>query len=176
VRSRLFGVDSAALEPAPPRAVPWWRQPLPAWAQAAAAAAIFAAGWSIGTARGDAVEPLPRQPGAAQAAVTRDDLARVEQRVRDELTAIRRTPSAPRIDERALMKRVQAMVAESEERQRRELALRTVQVMRDLDLQHRADLAQVQRSMGVLQGTIGAEVRQQRDGINYLIRASQTGR
>jgi hypothetical protein len=154
----------------------WWRRPLPAWAQAVAATVIFGAGLSVGWSRNaPPVDPVRSQP-PVQSVVSRDDLTRLEQGLRAELAAMR--SSAPRpaqtIDERALMKKIRALVAESEERQRRELALRTVQVMRDLDFQHRADVVQVQRRMGVLEGTIGAEVKQQRDGLNYLIRASQT--
>src|SRR5262245_32949853 len=36
------------------RSLPWWRTPLPAWAQAAAALVIFAAGLSVGFMREDA--------------------------------------------------------------------------------------------------------------------------
>jgi anti-sigma factor RsiW len=47
---------------APPSRRQWWREPLPAWAQAAAAVLIFAAGMtagSIGRAPGNAVATAP---------------------------------------------------------------------------------------------------------------------
>ena len=68
----------------------WWRQPLPAWAQAAAAAVIFAAGVSLGAARSD-VPAAPTAVAANPSAVlesrvanmaSRDDLRRIEARLR----------------------------------------------------------------------------------------------
>jgi hypothetical protein len=69
--------------------------------------------------------------------------------------------------------RVRTLIEESERRQQRELALRTAQLMRDVDSQRQVDLAQIQNSFGQIEGLTGAEVREQRQMLNYLIRASE---
>jgi len=51
--------------------------------------------------------------------------------------------------------------------------LRTAQVMRDVESQRQVDLAQIQNSFGQIEGLTGAEVREQRQMLNYLIRASE---
>jgi len=91
----------------------------------------------------------------------------------------RRRAAASTSDE-AIMRRVQALVEQSEERQRREFTIRSVELARDFEAQRRVDLASVRQTVGQIQGTTGAEVRQQREAIdqinNYLIRVSQQGR
>ena len=75
------------------------------------------------------------------------------------------------------MRRVEALITASEERQQRELVLRTVQLVRDFDLQRQGDLVKIQQALGQFQGTTNAEVRQHRDAIEDLARrVSQTGR
>lgn len=178
-----------------PRA--WLRQPLPAWVQAAAACLIFAAGLWLGVVRGLGVErglgvlrgsipgesPAVSTPGAAPAAsptaVSSVELAALERRLRAEMTQLRTaavssSATAPEaISEARLLARVRALLEESEQRQQRELALRTAQVVRDFDSQRRVDLAQIQRSFGQIEGLTGAEVREQREMLNYLMRVSE---
>ena len=77
------------------------------------------------------------------------------------------------VSEAQLLVRVRALLEESEQRQQRELALRTTQVVRDFDSQRRVDLAQIQRSFGQIEGLTGAEVREQRQMLNYLMRVSE---
>jgi hypothetical protein len=162
--------------------LPWWRAPLPAWAQAAAAILIFGAGLSAGLARGpaDPAQPIPREPVSVQAADTasRGDLAEMEQRLKAEVAGLQVAPAValPSTSEDAIMRRVQALVEESEERQRREFTLRSVDLARDFETQRRVDLATIRDTMGQLQGVTGAEFRQQRDAIdrlNTFIRVSQ---
>jgi hypothetical protein len=171
------------------RPAPWWRQPMPAWAQAAAAAAIFATGLGLGMGRGidrapaASAQPAASAPLAADATiVTKADLAALEQRVRAEMAQIRQTSgadrgaagSAPLTDTRVLQQ-VRAMIDESEQRQQRELALRTAEVVRDFDTQRNDDLSRIERTLGQMDGTTGVEVAQQRQMINYLMRVSQRG-
>ena len=175
------------------RSLPWWRAPLPAWAQAAAAVLVFGAGLSIGLARGSGVDQAASsQPSLVTAgdAASRSDLARMEQRLKNEMAQLRTAASAARIPEApsaaragsggATMQEVQALVEQSEERQRREFTLRSVELVRDVETQRRVDLASVRETLGQIQGVTGAEVRQQREAIdqinNYLIRVSQQGR
>lgn len=105
----------------------WWRQPLPAWAQAAAAAVIFAAGMSLGSARSAETPVAPAAVAANPSAVidslvanmvSRDDLRRVEARLRSVESAtqqvqVRRTATGTiedqavlAIEDQALLRRV----------------------------------------------------------------------
>jgi hypothetical protein len=113
-------------------------------------------------------------------------LAELEGRLRNEIAAIRTTnqdtvttaatsPSSSG-NEAQLMTRVRALIAESEQRQQRELALRTAELVRDFDSQRQFDLAQIQRNFGQIEGLTGAEVREQREMLNYLMRVSQQQR
>jgi anti-sigma factor RsiW len=164
----------------------WWRQPLPAWAQAAAAALIFTTGAGLGALRGTTREPVganrpptaASQPGAAAAPVSPQDLAALEQRLRGEMQQLRPAAAATvRAAESGAsgltLQQVRALIAESEQRQQRELTLRTAEVIRDFDTQRRGDLARIQQTMGRLEGTTTAEVEQQRQTLNYLLRVSQ---
>jgi hypothetical protein len=167
----------------------WFARPLPAWAQVAAATIVFAVGMLLGIAQGTNGVGSPRnvtvasaQPGSATN-VSEASLAALERRLRDEMAAIRVAnqetvaPSSPSLgNEAQLMTRVRTLIEESEQRQQRELALRTAELVRDFDSQRRVDLAQIQRNFGQIEGLTGAEVREQREMLNYLIRASQQQR
>jgi hypothetical protein len=173
----------------------WWSRPLPAWAQAAAAVLIFGTGLTLGafrnvTARGPDAAPV--RAGSARvtptavaanmpAPVTTADLAALEQRLRGEMSQIRST-SAPAAASAPLsggdtqvLARVRQMIDDSEQRQQRELALRTAEVVRDFDAQRNDDMTRIERTFGQMDGTTGAEVAQQRQVLNYLMRVSQRG-
>jgi anti-sigma factor RsiW len=109
----------------------WWRQPLPAWAQVAAAVAIFAAGLGAGMASTpDAAnaELMQRELSAAAAAVEAlesrirgiEQIAQTTATGRDAASAAR-APSTPQVD---VMPRVNAQIATSERRIRSDLATR----------------------------------------------------
>ena len=178
--------------------VPWWRQSTPVWMQAVAATLVFAAGLAIGAGRGttpsspsdataNVTTPAPsRQTATALSgdaalrgdSVSRGELAALEQRLRAEFARL--TPAsaatqsvsgqtASRTDDEALMKRVRALLSESEERQRGELALRTAQAMRDMEIQRKLDMATVQRDIDNISGVTGAELKRQGDLQNILI-------
>ena len=161
----------------------WWAQPIPAWAQAAAAAAIFAAGLSLGVLRGTS-SPTPVTVAATAAAgspnvASVSDLAALEQRLRSEM-ALMRTSGAPAstsqagsVSEAQILARVRALIDESEQRQQRELALRTAQVVRDFDSQRRVDLNNVRSIVGQVEGSTGAEIARQQQTLQYLMRVSQ---
>ena len=161
---------------------PWYGRPVPAWAQAVAATLIFVAGLSLGVMRG--IMPTTATPdavaaAASQGALSAADLQALERRLRAEIariqpasTGVAAAPTASTSEER-LFARVRTLIEESERRQQRELALRTAQLMRDVDSQRQVDLAQIQNSFGQIEGLTGAEVREQRQMLNYLIRASE---
>ena len=183
---RAQGSSEAPVSPEPRGLRPgaWFRQPLPAWAQAAAACVIFGVGLSLGILRGTTPDAPTAQtvatasPSASATSVTSNDLAALEQRLRAEMAELRATPAAvttaPQSGNSAqILAQVRALIDESEQRQQRELALRTAQVVRDFDLQRRVDLAQIQRNFGQIEGLTGAEVREQREMLNYLMRVSE---
>jgi predicted HicB family RNase H-like nuclease len=156
--------------------------------QAVAATMVFAAGMAIGTSsRGVAptssagVTPAPAASGTT-VGVSRNELAQLEERLRGELSrlsgaatpqtaSVQTTPAqtALRVDDEAFMKRVRSLLAESEERQRGELALRTAQVMRDMEIQRKVDMATVQQDIDKIQGVTGAELKRQGELQNMLI-------
>jgi hypothetical protein len=167
-------------------ALPWWRQSTPVWMQAVAATMVFAAGMAIGAGRGMApeatsVNATPAAPGQAPevqatSGVSRSELAALEARLRGELArltpATAAQPSAVQAASRpddALVKRFQALLNESEERQRGELALRIAQVLRDTEIQRKLDIATLQNDISKIQGVTGQELLRQRELTNQLI-------
>lgn len=163
--------------------VAWWRAPLPAWAQAAAALVIFAAGLSVGAIRNAPPERTAATrtaPAAAIAAepvgssVSRDDLAQLEQRIKAELTQLRSsstiaTPVVTRGSDDGLLQQVKGLIEESEANQRRDFTLRMVELAGNVENQRRVDLASVRQQMGLQQGAIGTELRQQREVLGRLV-------
>jgi hypothetical protein len=121
--------------------------------------------------------------------VSRGDLAALEGRLRAELSQVRAIASrsaaqdaasqatAPNVtgpvSDAQMLARVRALIDESEQRQRRELALRTAGVVRDMDAQRQIDMGRIQRVFGQFEGTAGAEIQRQRQDLNDLIRVSQ---
>jgi hypothetical protein len=160
---------------------------MPAWAQAAAAAVVFTTGVTLGALRGttattDSPTSNPRGSNvtlsaATPGAVTPGDLSALEQRLRTELSQMRNTngPATASAGDAQIFERVRAMIQESEQRQQRELALRTAEIVRDFDAQRQGDLTRIERAMGQMDGTTGVEVAQQRQMLNYLMRVSQRG-
>jgi hypothetical protein len=116
---------------------------------------------------------------ATNAAPWQADLAALERQIRTELRAVQVTaaaPPAPRatsMPDAELLRKVRALVDETEKRQQRELALRVAEVMRDVAAQRRADLANIDRTLGVVQNNLGVEVMKDRQRLNLLYRASQ---
>jgi hypothetical protein len=189
--SDALPVSATALAPAPAVAaadLPWWRQSTPVWMQAVAATMVFAAGMAVGTSGRGAGPVSPAstagapQPALAQPAalkeeiVSRRELADLEERLRADLARLSPAPAAQPVqaavrttDDEALMTRFRALVSESEERQRSELALRTAQVLRDMEIQRKVDMATVQQDINKIQGITGAELKRQGELQNILI-------
>ena len=61
------------------------------------------------------------------------------------------------------MRRVRALIDESERRQQRELALRVAEVVRDVNAQRQADLVKIDRSLGFIQNSTSASMMKQRE-------------
>jgi hypothetical protein len=161
-----------------------------AWAQAAAAAVLFASGMAVSQLRVDysngaltvrtrsaatasaasvaaPVTPPARKTDVTLTAEGPTDFGRLEQELRSQLSSSSNGATGDDV-----LSRVKAMIDQSEVRQRRELALRLADVVRDFDTQRRADLVQVQQKFGELEGQTGAEVAHQRELLNYLVRTS----
>jgi hypothetical protein len=100
----------------------------------------------------------------------RTELSALEQRLREELQA-QAGPVVPRESE--MMRRIAALIEESERRQRGELAFRMGEVVREVEAQRRADLVRIDRGFGLIEGRTDAAVAQQRELLDYFVRVSQ---
>jgi hypothetical protein len=167
------------------------RKQLPVWAQFAAAVLVIgvAAGIANLEVRYDAAglrvttgwshRSEAATPSAGDAAL-RAELAAFEQRMRGELNA--RPAAAPQPAVAAagpataaeppsadVLRRVRAIVDESERRQQRELALRIGEAMREVTTERQGDLMRIERSLGAIQTNTGVEMMRQRETINNLL-------
>ncbi len=171
----------------PPPAAPRWY--LPGWALAAAAVLVLAASASVAnleirygsdglvvrTGWSPRPEPVLPAPTAAATPPWRAELIALEERLRvgrAETVAESTGPAGSEaVDD--LLPRLSALIAASERRQERELALRLVQLSRDLDVQRQSDLVRIEQGFGRIEGLTGAEVARQREILNYLVQVSQ---
>jgi hypothetical protein len=164
----------------------------PAWAQVAAGLCLFVAGMAFSqlhvdygdgalTVRTRSAAPatlasiggditLPAGPvNPVDVSAPSPDLNVLQQTLRSDLAP---RPGSPAGSDEVL-RRVKAMIDQSEGRQQRELALRLSQLVQDFDTQRRADMLNVQQNFGQLEGQTGAEVAQQRELLNSLVKVSQ---
>jgi len=162
----------------------------PVWMQAAAAMLVVAA--SLGLANINLtysrsglvlttgwMQPAPDRPALAPAAAPvvaaaqpgaepwRADLTGLEQKMMQELKA-QPVGAGMTADTEVLVKRVRALIDESERRQQRELALRVAEVARDAQTQRQADLVKIDRSLGLIQSRTGVEVMRTQQQLNTL--------
>jgi hypothetical protein len=184
-----FRVVRDAATPAPARR--WWA--LPVWAHAAAALLVLSAGAALANldvrygADGLRVRTGWHSNDSNDSNNSNDsNLADLERRLRAEFThAIAAAPAARPVTapvqpapvrgvgDDEVLRQVRALIAESERRQQRELALRLTDVVRDFDAQRRADLVRIEQNMGQIEGLTGAEALRQRQLLDYLVRVSQ---
>ena len=100
-------------------------------------------------------------------------LVSLEQQLRNEIRSGRSAGAVVRTSARsggdeATIRRVQELLAASEARQERNLALRLTQFNRDVNVQRQADLVRIQQLFGHSEG----EISKQRQMLNYVMRAS----
>jgi len=175
---------------------------LPAWTQAAAAVLVLAAGaglanleiqygshgftfrtgWGKATAPSAAVDP--KSVAVGPAAITAADLRTLQERLaRAELTlaSIPQAPSpaaaplpmaAGRGGSSEVLQQVRSLLTESEQRQRKEFALRLAQVFRDVETQRSNDLVRIDQNLRQLEGYTGEQIRGQREMLNLMNRVS----
>jgi len=163
----------------------WWRSPARD-ARPGGQESLNVVQGPAGVAQGS---PMTRgsavAPGTASSASApwRADLAALERQLRTEFrsTQTSAAASAPpqparTIGDAEVIRRVRALLDESEKRQQSELALRVAEVMREVNAQRQADLVKIDRTLGTVQNNLGVEVlknRQQLNQMNLLYRASQ---
>lgn len=172
---------------------------LPAWAQVAAAALVIGVGAAIANVQvrygndGMVVTtgwmtPAPSAVVPAQAPVAtrpsedwKPALVALEQQLRSELSEMKRTgapestlPVATPVsaDSSAVLRRVQTMLEESEERQRQEVASRMVLMGRDFEARRRADLFNISQSFGTLNSRTFKTAADQQDLANLVRRVA----
>ena len=168
----------------------WWST-VPAWAQAAAAILVLAAGAAIANVRvTSGPEGFQVTTGwmpfdssttnSARGALAQDKqpdeawraaLVSLEQQLRNEIIAAR--PQESRVSgpvDEATISRVRQLIAESEQRHERALAMRFVEFTRDMNMQRRADM----QNLGRVVGSYDGELMRQRQMINNVIRVSGT--
>jgi hypothetical protein len=175
---------------------------IPAWAQAAAAVLVLAAGAGLanlqieygsggltlrtgwGSAPGNVA---PTAEAAAPKVATVEQLQEVEQRLRAALASRQSAPPAASLagspaaraaaaGSPELAPQIRAIVAESEERQRKEFAFRLAQAVRDLENQRSTDLVRIEQNLRQLEGVTGEQVQGQHEMMNYLRRVSSSPR
>lgn len=166
----------------------WWNT-VPVWAQAAAAILVLAAGagianlqvksgpdgFSVTTGWIQPAAPALSEPfdGAAVEQRVERALVSLEQQLRTEIRSTRQTatPVAARsVSDEAIVRRVQQLIADAEQRQQRELATRLIDFSRDINMQRRADM----QSIGRVVGSYDEQLLRQRQTINNLYRVSGT--
>lgn len=184
-----------------PAAAPPQQRPIrafaisPAWGLAAAAVLVMAMGAAIANldvrvgrdglvirtgwnrsadvpaagARDGGVEPVDWKQQAQQ---LDERLRGIEQSLARDRTGTVQSASASAMTEEQMLQRVRDMLAQSETKQQRMLAARLTQITREYDAQRRIDLAAIDQGMARLQNTSGAEVRQYRDLIQRMYRAT----
>jgi len=165
-------------QPASSERPSWWKAPLPAWAQVAAAIAIFAAGLSVGFMRDGARAPEVREAVAPStqpvAGPSKADLAQLEQRLRSEMAQLAHAnppapaPVAARSSGDVTMEQVKALIAESVHNQNIDFTERIVRQNAAFEAQRRADLEAVGARIVTLQGQTGQQLGQLQQGFNIL--------
>ena len=185
-------IRGAAAPPPPPRF-----RIAPAWGLAAAALLVLAvgaaianldvrydgAGLSVRTGwQHEADAPSAAQQNAAGGVANVDWKAQAEvldRRLRDLERAVGARPqpavqnaSAADLSDAEALQQVREIVGQSETRQQRMVTARLAELTRTFDTQRRMDLAAIDQGMARLQSTNGAEVKQYRDAIQRIYRAT----
>jgi hypothetical protein len=166
--------------PQPAPTTSWWKAPLPAWAQVAAALLIFAAGLSLGFMRDGARPTEVRETAApstqAISGPSKEDLAQLEQRLRSEMAQLAHAtapapapvPVAARSTADVTMEQVRALIADSERKQNIDFTERAVRQSAAFEAQRRADLESVSNKIGLVQGQAREQLGQLQQGFNFL--------
>ena len=150
------------------------RRAAPAWGLAAAAVLVLAAAAAIANIEvrygndGLVIRTGWNRPAAAPAEATasapaptpvdfKQELAALDRRLQDLETFARKSPAARAasvqgLSDAEVVRRVREMLAQSEQRQQRDLVLRINALAREIDRQRRIDMAMVQQGMKAASG------------------------
>ncbi len=146
-----------------------WMQPGPAATVPAASPASASASGSASAAQ----EAVGTTEAWRPALVALEEELRAEIRATHQPQAVSASEAASRTpDMTATLERVAALIAESELRQQRELALRLTQFGRDIEVQRRTDNRRNFQAIGQFEGRAGAEMQRQRQALDYIMRVS----
>lgn len=142
-------------------------------------------GWNTTTAAAPAAAVIPSSPAPAEAQQLEASYADIERRLRDleaesrrpvaqsPLRAVSQVTPANRASDAEILARVRDLLAQSESRQQRELAIRIAQVLRDVDAQRTADLSRIQQGLGKIDAMTTADAAAHRELANYLITSTR---
>ena len=176
--------------------VAWW-QSVPVWAQVAAAMLVLGVSASIANLdirydRGHglnvttgwsrpAVQPAPQTP-PVDAAPWRAELTAMREQLQTEMRAqtasvrAANTSPAPVAQAAAMdaevLRRVGALIDQSEKKQEQQLALHLVQLQKDLSAQRTGDVRRTNQLLQNVMNTYGDEIAKQQRQINYLLPAA----
>jgi hypothetical protein len=188
---QIVARPAAVPAPAPVAAPPARVNPL--WGLAAAAVLVLAAGAAIANIEVHyGADGLVMRTGwnraetsvAATAPVARvtpvdwkQQAQALEERVRQLEAAAASTtavsgPANPSVADAEVLRRVSEMLDQSESRQQRLMTTRITQLTRDIDARRKIDLALIDQGLMRLQSTSGAELRQSRDLVQRMYRAT----
>ena len=168
----------------------WWS---PAWGLAAAATILLAAAAAIanvqvrydrdgvtvrtGWARDAAVASAPAvQPVSASNTARDAQYAAIDRRLRQlESAPARPAPAVTTagLSDAEILRRVRLLFAQSESRQRSELAVRVAQIMTDVSRQRQADLVQIANNLGRLEGLATRDRVQHQQVMDAVARLAQ---
>lgn len=122
------------------------------------------------------------QAGGPQpfAPASKADLAALERQLRagfrpQSTMAVPVAPVArPALSEAEILRKVRALIDETERRQQRELALRLAQAITDMNAQRQVDLRRVDQTLNRVENNLGVEVLKNRQSMQqYLMRVNQ---
>jgi hypothetical protein len=174
---------------------------LPPWAQAAAALLVLATGAGLsnlqiqygsgglrvrtgwGNAETHTGPADPKSPAANPTPISAADLRALEERLARAERTLANMPPAPELttsvghgNPAELLQQVRALLTESEQRQRKEFALRLAQGFRDIEMQRSTDLVRIDQNLRQLEGYTGEQIRGQREMLNLINRVSLSPR
>jgi hypothetical protein len=123
----------------------------------------------------------------AEPAPASGDFAELDRRLREIEAALNAPPPAAAgvqmaastsqgMTDAEMLRRVREIVKDAEARQETAVAQLLLQVWRDFEVQRRADLAAMQQGLGTYQGLTNAEIAQNREMVNQLVRAATTSK
>lgn len=146
------------------------------WAQAVAAVALFTAGMAASQLRVQYADGAltVRARGAESAAITEAPVAHSGTDILLPPGSFERgamsAPQSASSSADEMLRRVQALIDQSESRQRRELALRLQDVMNEFDTQRQADMLRVDQNFGQLENQTSAEIARNRALVNQVVK------